>query len=311
MTETNLGGAPTRVLVAIPTIGRPQGCVRAVAGVKSQAMVGPGFPLVLVVDNNSTPDPAIASIDGITSVHEPQAGVVKARNAALAFALEGKFEVLVFLDDDEEPADEQWLSRLIEPLSSSGVWAAAGPVRPKFVEVFPSFVAAHPLFWRQEPTSGADLRQVGAGNLALLLAPITRMGLRFSPAFDQVGGEDTDFSRRLVAAGGRIRWVEDAVVYEHVPESRTTLGWVTRRSFRLGNNRVRRWRQGTPGDPPFALLFIGSIIELSAGSALAVLAWLPSRRIAMRALDRACRGAGFLFGLFGVEYREYAGRPGV
>ncbi|RIJ51612.1 hypothetical protein DZG03_17335, partial [Clavibacter phaseoli] len=50
------------------------------------------------------------------------------------------------------------------------------------------------------------------------------------------GGEDTLFTRQLVASGGLLTWCAEAGVVDVVPRARTTRRWVVLRAFSSGNS---------------------------------------------------------------------------
>ena len=84
------------------------------------------------------------------------------------------------------------------------------------------------------------VRPVAASNCLLLdLGFVRRAGLRFDEAFGATGGEDTLFTRRLSAAGGVIRWCDEARVRDHVPTSRLTRTWILRRQRSHAATSVR------------------------------------------------------------------------
>ena len=64
------------------------------------------------------------------------------------------------------------------------------------------------------------------------------LALRFDEAMRFTGGSDSDFFSRAVARGAIIRWVDEAVVKEIVPEERLSLRWNLERARRSGANKV-------------------------------------------------------------------------
>src|SRR4029078_8604620 len=65
------------------------------------------------------------------------------------------------------------------------------------------------------------------------------------PAFDLrfnfLGGGDCGFFVRCREAGSVFPWTAESVITETVPQSRTSLGWIAKRSLRIGaiNYRVQ------------------------------------------------------------------------
>lgn len=295
------------VLVAVATVGEPEGCEAAVQALVRQRVPEDMELSVLVVDNNRRPQRYDLPAD-VNVVHEPEPGIGAARNAAIDVALGSGADVLSFIDDDELPVQETWLATLVEGLEELPADVTTGPVDRAFEEAVPAWAAAHPLFRRRRYTTGTVRPRAATGNVAIRTDALRASGLRFDERLGLVGGEDTEWSRRLVAAGYTIRWVAEAEVLERVPASRATVRWILKRSWRIGANRIERRRLETPGDKPLVLLIAGACGEVALGTVGGLLLAVPSRRLALVAVGRAARGLGCLAAAVGFEYREYEGR---
>ena len=115
----------------------------------------------------------------------------------------------------------------------------AGPVIPVY-EVEPEEWVRQGEFFVRRTWPTGTVRPVAASNCLLLdLGFVRRAGLRFDEAFGATGGEDTLFTRRLRAAGGVIRWCDEARVRDHVPASRLTRPWILRRQRSHAATSVR------------------------------------------------------------------------
>ena len=169
-------------------------------------------------------------------VVEERPGVAAVRNRALDETTER--DLLIFIDDDEEP-EPGWLAALVGMWATTGCQAVAGPVIPVY-EVEPEeWVRQGEFFVRRSWPTGT-IRPVAASNCLLLdLRFVRRAGLRFDEAFGATGGEDTLFTRQLCAAGGVIRWCDEARVRDHVPASRLTRPWILRRQRSHAATSVR------------------------------------------------------------------------
>ena len=62
---------------------------------------------------------------------------------------------------------------------------------------------------------------------------------RFHHAFAFTGGSDSEFFRRCRRDGRSFAWADDAQVFETMPRSRTTVGYLLRRKFRTGTDATR------------------------------------------------------------------------
>lgn len=118
------------------------------------------------------------------------------------------------------------------------------------------------------------------------------------------GGSDYRFFHQAVRRGLRIRWAEQALVYDIVPPGRLTWKWVLQRQFRLGNTfavsdsidgdwRRRTWR-------------LGYGLARTALGAMMLPALLVSPYWGMRAVAHLMRGAGAVGGILGLAHEEYA-----
>ena len=224
--------AATGVTIAIPTYRRPDAVVRAVRGALSQATEvsragrragAPGpdgdgggrtHPAagraghddrsdidVLVIDNDpaACAAPAVRALRtqtpdgvGLRYVVEERPGVAAVRNRALDEAA-GR-ALLVFIDDDEDPAPG-WLAALLETFAATTPAAVAGPVVPVY-EVEPdAWVRAGAFFERRTWPTGTARPVAATNNLLLDLDFVRAHGLRFDEAF---GGS----WRRGASSGG-------------------------------------------------------------------------------------------------------------
>ena len=256
----------SRLTIAIPTFRRPDDLKRAIGGVLKQvaeqaAREPSGGTVsdaeVLVIDNDAqcsgrkaalaaaadagvavraSADEPTAGDMNVRYVVEERPGVAAVRNRALDETTER--DLLIFIDDDEEP-ESGWLVALVGLQASTGCQAVAGPVIPVY-EVEPEEWVRRGEFFVRKTWPTGTVRPVAASNCLLLdLGFVRRVGLRFDEAFGATGGEDTLFTRQLCAAGGVIRWCAEARVRDHVPASRLARPWILRRQRSHAATSVR------------------------------------------------------------------------
>ncbi len=316
------------LVVAILTYRRPDD-IRAVlplvaaqaAELHEAAEDDPALPRavrIVVVDNDpaggageAVEDAAADSPVPLAYVHEPTPGISAARNRALD-AARGD-DLLVFLDDDERP-DPGWLAALVRARAATGSAGVAGPVRSEY-EVEPdAWVRAGGFFVRRRPATGARLEVAATNNLLLDLRAVRAAGLRFDVDLGTQGGEDTLFTRQLVASGGLLTWCAEAGVVDVVPRARTTRRWVVLRAFSSGNSwsltsvalasgsPVARTRIRADATARGLVRALGGTARIAVGAATGSLA---HRAKGTRTL---ARGAGMVAGAFGWSYQEYARR---
>jgi GT2 family glycosyltransferase len=162
-------------------------------------------------------------------VFEPQQGLSRARNAGIR---EARGDVLAFMDDDVTVA-ATWLQSLTASLHD-GKWAGAGGrILPEETFSPPRWLAmGSPYYMGGALFAHFDL---GDNPHELSQAPHgTNMAYR-KEVFEKYGGfrtdlgrcgsntmsnEDTEFGRRLMVAGERLRYEPSAIVHHEVPQSR-------------------------------------------------------------------------------------------
>jgi glycosyltransferase involved in cell wall biosynthesis len=213
-----------KVTIAVFTFNRAQRLSATLAKL-ALVQVPEGFePEFFVVDNGSS-DGTREVVDAYSRsslraryICEPARGVAYSRNRALACA---KGDVIVFLDDDAQPA-VTWLESLCAPLFGSAD-AVAGKVvipvrlsRPWMTPRHRTYLGSTELLDPHAPQG------LISANMA-----ISRSVLEKVPAFDTELGpgrlgfwEDSLFSFQIKQAGYKIRAAFDAVVEHHFDESR-------------------------------------------------------------------------------------------
>ncbi|AWF99173.1 glycosyltransferase family 2 protein [Clavibacter michiganensis] len=316
------------LVVAILTYRRPDD-IRAVlplvaaqaADLREAAEADPALPRavrIVVVDNDpaggagaAVEDAASASPVPIAYVHEPTPGISAARNRALDAA--GDDDLLVFLDDDERP-DPGWLAALVRARQATGSAGVAGPVRSEY-EVEPDeWVRAGGFFVRRRPATGTRLEVAATNNLLLDLRAVRAAGLRFDVDLGTQGGEDTLFTRQLVASGGLLTWCAEAGVVDVVPRARTTRRWVVLRAFSSGNSWSLTSVALAPSSPAARTRIRaeatarGLVRALGGTGRIAVGAATGSVAHRAKGTRTLARGAGMVAGAFGWSYQEYARR---
>ena len=301
-----------RACVATLTYRRPEGLRAIVQALRPQLADVPRSRL-LIVDNDLVPSAkeAFQEVVGddprITYVHEPRPGIAAARNRALDEA--GDDDLLVFIDDDEVPS-EQWLRSLLHAWRATGAAAVVGPVVSVFGEQSDPWIADGAFFTRLRHRTGTSLTTAATNNLLLDLHQLAPFGLRFDEGFSTSGGSDTVFTRQLVAAGGRMVWCDEALVFDMVPPERASREWVRSRALRLGNSDSRaavylapsgrRWSARLRATRRGALRLVAGGCRISLG------VLLGSSLHRARGTRMMMRGLGMLRGAWGSFVDEYA-----
>lgn len=240
---------PESATVILPTYRRPIGLHRALAALRRQEDPGVRWD-VIVVDNDDAPGAEEAFHAGaaglavpVRYVREERRGSAYARNRGIE---EATGDVTVMLDDDVVPAPD-WLRILLRPILDGRCDGSGGRVdldpaipRPAWLDEVP--LGAYLGRW---DLGGAE-RDLAEGeflitsNCALDSAVLKASG-GFDPALGPRGGQplvndDALLTRRFVQAGGRLRWVPDALVVHDLPPDRLRPRYLFRRAFAQGRS---------------------------------------------------------------------------
>lgn len=326
--DEGLGGTPVqpedatiRLVVAIATYCRPDLARGAVVAVVDHLcalrLKQPGTTAeVLVVDNDprGSAEAAVRAVAGgsirVRYCCEQVPGISAARNRALDEAAGA--DLLAFIDDDERPRDG-WLRHLLETRVRYRADLVYGRVPGEFVSTPDPWVVAGQFYERPHHPTGTVLPAAAAGNLLLDVAVVRRLGVRFESSLGLTGGEDTLFTRRLVALGARIVWCEESEAAERIPDDRATRAWVLRRSMSHGN--TGGVLDSFPIGGRHSLLartrvIARGVVRMSGGSArwLAGLV-LRSTTHQARGARTGAKGVGMVIGGLGFVFHDY-GRGG-
>jgi succinoglycan biosynthesis protein ExoM len=268
---------------------------------------------ILVIDNDPgrSAETVAAEFDTVRYVGEPTPGISAARNRALEEAT--GFDCLIFIDDDERP-EPGWLRSHLKTWTDFGASAVAGAVISEFDGPLDPWLAAGGFFDRPRPPSGTPMEIAATNNLLLDLRDVRRFGLEFDARYGLTGGEDTLFTRALVAAGGSLVFCSEALVFDKVPASRMTRRWVLARYMSGGNSwaltgmQVRTSVVGRVLE--FTRLTAAGLVRVFAGATIwAVGSTTRSQKLSANGLRTLARGSGLLMGACGLRYQEYRRKP--
>lgn len=237
---------------------------------------------------------------------QPVKNISLTRNHTVALA---RGDWIAFIDDDERaPAD--WLERLCAAVRDHAADGVLGPVVPVLPPEAPAWIRRGRFYdWARQPSGQpVPLNRLRFGNL-MLRASLLRGGAPFDPAYGLTGGEDGDLLTRLVRAGARIVWCDEAEVHEPVEAPRLALGWLLRRALRGGQDFARHTvagRYGPNGTGARVRLALRAGAQLVVASLLALLSLPFGRHHAVHWLTRATANLGKLTIFWGCHYQEYA-----
>lgn len=250
-----------KITVILCTYNRCQSLARALESAAAQTLPDSDQWDVLVVDNNSEDQTREVVEDfcrrfpgRFSYLFEPKRGKSNALNAGICQA---RGDVLAFMDDDVI-AEPMWLRNLTVSFHDGAYAGAGGRV---FLD--PSF-SPPPWLGLEEPYNlSGVLAQFDLGDKAgELETPPYGTSMAFRKEMfrkygsfrtdlgpcpgSEIRSEDTEFGRRLLTAGERLRYEPSAVVYHPVPEARTRKSYFLTWYFDHGRAMVRGWGRG-PG----------------------------------------------------------------
>ncbi|MBT8039554.1 MAG: glycosyltransferase [Gammaproteobacteria bacterium] len=212
--------AESRISIAIPTYNRGEIVLKAI----SQLMIlQPAAREIIVVDQTERHPAAIgrqlASLNetgSIRLVHRSRPSITAAMNFALRQATGA---LVLFLDDDIVPASELLQGHAAAFGADSDLWATVGQViqpwqRPEDLAPRRELNGLRRDFdFPFNSTLDADVENVMAGNLCVNRERVLSIG-GFDERFTGSAYRfETDFARRLVDSGGKIRFVGSASIH--------------------------------------------------------------------------------------------------
>jgi glycosyltransferase involved in cell wall biosynthesis len=300
---------PRDATICITTYQRPFGLARLLDAIAQlEVPIGWEFDIV-VVDNDpagsarATVAAANADRPDVRYVLEPARGIAQVRNRALVETQSASW--VAFLDDDEWP-DPSWWRRLVEVETQTGADVVIGPSEPVFETDPPEWIREGRFFERERFPTGTDIPSWRARTSGVLIrrSCFEKLGERpFDERHPLAGGEDIRFFKEIEDLGARIVWVDDAIVREFVPASRSNARWLLRRAFRIGNSRsVALLLDGATVSRRLKRTARG-LVDIGIGIVLLVRARTKAER--MTSVAHSALGLGLVAGAFGLRYDEY------
>ena len=268
--------APVRVSVIIPTFRRRQLVEIALHALAEQSMSPADYEVNVIVDGSTDGTAellaAAAPAYRLRGVLQPNRGAAAARNAGIRMAAG---ELLVFLDDDMEPAPRLLESHLaahagqprLAVLGAAPIWldAQSSPLVNYVAAKFNEHLAR--LATTDLPLG---IRDFYGGNFSVRRALLDEVG-RFDEAFRAYGNEDLDMAVRLKRAGVTLAYSADAMARQRYPKDlpalaqdalskgRTAVFLAGKHPEFVAQSKLATWRAATPA----RRTFLESLIRLS------------------------------------------------
>lgn len=236
------------IAICICTYDRDAGLRRALAGVLGQRLSDrqAAHVRLVVVDNYGQGRAAEVVAEmardarfPIAYVEETDRNISAARNAAVEAA--GFVDLILFVDDDEEPEPE-WLELLVARHLECGADIVLGPVPTRYSPECPRWIRNGGYFDVEPSMIGvadpARYRIIGGtGNMLCRRLVYDVLGpAPFDRDFGRTGGGDTELFVRALRAGFSIVGAPGAVIWTSQDRDRLTARFLVKRSFTRGQN---------------------------------------------------------------------------
>lgn len=198
---------------------------------------------ILVADNdiNRSAEPVVLSF-AKKSVIDIEYYVERIQNIALARNMavrNAKGDLIAFIDDDEIP-EMNWLFSLYHALHHYNADGVLGPVIPNYQVAPPKWVIKGKFYERPTYETGfvIDWTKGRTGNLLIKKEMFSATVDLFDPSFGS-GGEDQDFTRRMIQKGHIFIWCNEALAHESVPPIRWKRVFMIKRALLRGKMSLR------------------------------------------------------------------------
>lgn len=297
-----------RVAVCIPTFRRPEWLGHLLTSLGELTFASGVAPRVeIVVVDNDADQSAREVCERIAAQipwpilyePEPRRGISYVRNRALEVA-RPRAHFIAFVDDDEV-VEPDWLDQLLRVERATGADVVIGPVLRRFECEVPAWVRRGEFFVYRRHATGDPVAEPATNNALVRSSMLEELGIEFDHRFALTGGEDTHFFFRIAAAGRKIVWADEAVVWEWIPASRVRLGWILQRIYIGANNYAMLERELDPAPRTLAVRMAKGLARIGFGAATLPFSWLGGRHRAARSLWQIWHGAGNIAGVLGTR----------
>jgi len=304
---------PQSVLIAIPTFRRSARLKKLLPQI-TRTLRSIHDVEILVVDNNPLPNErkyvesyAEKTDYPVHYVHESNAGVSNARNAAIDFAT-ARF--IAFLDDDME-ITKNWIDGLVHVAVQHKAGVVFGPLIAKFANptdprntYLSSFYARH----SKQIEAGISEEAFGTGGCLIDLEKCVLPIPPFDTRLNESGGEDDILFEALREKGTKFGWAPSALCYECVPEHRTTPEYIAKRNFGYGQGPSRiAAAKGLAGSLQLIRHMIVGLAQLGLFGSVYIICKIWKRPSQVRYLALSARGLGKVFWFDKFKPKLYGG----
>lgn len=167
-------------------------------------------------------------------------GIVHMRNRILQEALNGNYDYLAFIDDDEIVRPD-WLDQMYSTMIKYGADVISGRTIRQLPIGTPQWIRDGGFYEKGMRPTGIQRPTSSTCNVLFDIKKLCESWeMQFDVRLNLVGSSDILFFNQAHKKGAKIIWANEAVVEEIIPESRATKTWILQRAYRIGNTMAVR-----------------------------------------------------------------------
>ena len=268
---------------------------------------------ITVIDNDCTGNSRkiVNELSGecpfnIVLIEETRQGIVYARNKAVNTFLKSNSEILIFIDDDEWPADDTWIMNLLKTQKCHACDIVYSDVHtiPENKSIEWVKKAFRP---EQSKNHETEIKRFYTNNLLLMRNVLEKINPAFDERFGLSGSSDLHFSIKCVQAGFKAVYTPFAPVNEIFPVSKATMKWFFFRGYRSGEGATRAniYESFFPKMIYIKMIGMGGLRLLYAVLQLLKAIILLDKSLLAKSFFRFGSSIGTFAGFFNLQYNEY------
>ena len=295
------------IAICVATYKRPELLKYCLSKIQLLELPKKNKTILIIVDNdiNKSAKPIVRLFDKkypfpMYYYVEPERGIASARNRLVNEALLMSNNLICFIDDDEFPKSD-WLTKHFYTLIQYDADVVTGPVIPITDEN-----ELNSIGYKSKFTTGYTPRHVAAGNVLFKSKLINEQKLRFDLTYNFTGGEDFHFFDRSSSKNNTHIWVNDAIIFEHIPADRKTKKYLFFRHFTGAINNVIQYKNkknAFQAWPHFMLKITGKIFGTIINFILYVITLKNSKL--EKCIIKLASTFGYLSGLLNIVIERY------
>jgi succinoglycan biosynthesis protein ExoM len=293
--------------VCIASYRRPQLLAKLLESLLRQQLDS-GISMEIIVVDNDAAESAREVVEHFQNSQVPISYLVEevknislARNKGIARA-SGDY---IFFIDDDETADESWISTMLAALRAYPADGVVGRVISDFHPDTPEWMRDIFLFNRPAVATGQPTPNHSTANCVIKASILKTEADLFDERFGVTGGEDSHLFKRLERKGKHFIYSGESIVRETIPPERTREAWMLRRAYRTGNiyGRIRIELASNKALERFKNFGIG--LGQALASLFLALINLPSAKKRWHWFLKACSNWGRMLSAFNIRIEGY------